>query len=541
MTPLSGIVQYIKAHWDSDLFRKRITPSANLTHACLLLNGQRRPLMQYENPIIRGFNPDPSICRVGEDYYIVTSSFEYFPGLPVYHSRDLVNWTQISNCLQRAEEFPLLPVGDSGGVWAPSIRWHEGVFYVTATLEGYGNFIVTASDPAGTWTPPVWLPEIGGIDPSIYFEDGHAYYCTNDRLDAAHGAISLEEIDLTTGRVIGERKNIWTGFGASFLEAPHVYRIGEWYYLLAAEGGTFWTHMATIARSKELFGPYEGCPDNPILTNVCDGSWTVLCTGHGDLLEDHRGNWWMVHLSTRLARRTMGHLGRETFLTPVRWVDGWPVCGNHGKRAVLAEEGPLWAAQQPPQAFHADMHRTSWEPQWLFLRKMDMGRHQRLPGKMVLMPATQTLRDKTPTFAGLRPLDFACRMEADFTFDPLQPGDEAGFAIRLSSMFHITCTVGMGNLLTLTLQAEDICHTVAQRVIPEGPVTLIVVSDKEKYVFSFRDETGAETVLGQVSTRFLAIEIAGRCFTGTVWGLYAACAKPTAAHMTVNRFALLPQ
>lgn len=132
--------------------------------------------MQYENPIMRGFHPDPSICRVGGGFYLVVSSFEYFPGLPVYHSTDLVNWKQIGNCLQRADEFPLLEVGDSSDVWAPTIRWHEGTFYVTAALEKHGNFIVTAEDPCGEWSSPLWLEKISGIDPSLYFEDGHTYY-----------------------------------------------------------------------------------------------------------------------------------------------------------------------------------------------------------------------------------------------------------------------------------------------------------------------------------------------------------------------------
>ena len=145
-----------------------------------------------QNPILRGFHPDPSICRVGDDYYLVVSSFEYFPGIPIYHSRDLVNWRQIGNCVQRADEFPLQLVEDSGGIWAPVIRWNNGLFYVTATLEGCGNFIVSASDPSGEWSAPVWVTEVGGIDPSLYFEDDHAYYCSNDRLDDSGAMISMQ-------------------------------------------------------------------------------------------------------------------------------------------------------------------------------------------------------------------------------------------------------------------------------------------------------------------------------------------------------------
>lgn len=495
--------------------------------------------MQYENPILRGFHPDPSICRVGGDYYLVVSSFEYFPGLPIYHSRDLVNWEQIGNCLQRAEEFPLLPVGDSGGMWAPTIRWYEGKFYVTATLEGYGNFIVTAEEPAGRWSSPVWLPEIGGIDPSLYFEDGHAYYCTNDRLDGSE-MISMQEIDPETGRIIGERRALWSGTKAHFLEAPHVYRIGGWYYLLVAQGGTFFTHMANIARSRHLWGPYEECPHNPILTNMCDQTWQVQCSGHADLFEDAQGNWWVVHLGIRLARRTMTHLGRETFLTPVRWEDGWPMCGSD-RYAVLAGEGPLTAPQQPVRPFVADMSRTDWEPQWIFLRRPDMVAHKRLPGCMLLTPAEKTLRDQNPTFAALRPLDFDCVTETVFSFSPEKPGDEAGLAVRLDKQFHITCTVGLaetGRVLTLAFQAEDVHHMVARQTIPEGEVTLRMTADREKYVLEYAVADAAMQRLGQVSTRFVATEFMGRSFTGTVIGLYATSADETGAPMRVSRFSM---
>ncbi|MBP3656018.1 MAG: family 43 glycosylhydrolase [Clostridia bacterium] len=492
--------------------------------------------MQYENPILRGFHPDPSICRVGGDYYLVVSSFEYFPGLPIYHSRDLVNWTHIGNCLQRAGEFPLLGVGDSGGVWAPTIRYHGGLFYVTATLEKYGNFIVTAEDPAGVWSSPVWLPEIGGIDPSLYFEDGHAYYCTNDRLDPEQEMISMQEIDVATGRIIGKRSMLWQGTGAHFLEAPHVYHIGGWYYLLVAEGGTYYTHMAAIARSRSLWGPYESCPHNPILTNMCDPSWQVQCSGHADLFEDAQGNWWAVHLGIRLARRTMTHLGRETFLTPVVWQNGWPVCG-HDRKAVIIEDGPISAAQNPPAPFIADMTRTDWEPEWIFLRQTDDARHARVPGAMLLRPCTQTLLDCCPTFAAVRPTDFDCTMEAAFTFKPQQEGDEAGLAVRLDSRFHIACTYGYGGMLTLTLQAEDVTHIAAQKPVCVTELRLRMRSDKEKYVFEYMED-GSYKTLGQVSTRFVATEFMGRSFTGTVIGLYAACRKETQAVMRVTEFSV---
>lgn len=493
--------------------------------------------MRYHNPIIPGFNPDPSICRVGDDYYLATSTFEYFPGIPVYHSRDLVNWTHIGNALQRADEFPLMPVADSGGVWAPTIRYHEGKFYITSTLEKYGNFIVTAEDPAGEWSAPVWLPEVGGIDPSIFFENGHAWYCTNDRLDPKQEAITLQEIDVDTGKIIGERFTLWSGIGAHFIEAPHLYHIGDWYYLITAEGGTFWTHMITVARSRSITGPYESCPYNPILTNACDPSWQVLSTGHGDLVDDPQGNWWMVHLGVRLARRTTGHLGRETFLTPCHWEDGWPVCNHADRHAVLVEDGPLVSPQLPRPAFTADLTRDTWEPQWLFLRHMDMERHLREPGAIRLIGTQMTLADPAPTFAGMRHLDFDCTTDVTFNFDPIKPGDEAGLALRLSSMFNVTCTVDHGGVLTLTQHMEDIHHVINQVHLPSGEVRLRMIADKEKYTFYYEQDHEYH-LLGHASTRFLAVEIAGKCFVGTVIGLYATSREDTGAVMNVSSFTM---
>lgn len=228
-------------------------------------------MMVYHNPIIKGFHPDPSICRVCDDYYLVTSSFEYFPGIPIFHSRDLVNWKQIGNCLTKTEDYPLMNVKDSGGIWAPTIRYKEGRFYVTATLEAYGNFIVSTNDPRKEWSSPVWIA-MGGIDPSILFDHGKAFYCTNGSLHPGREEIVVAEISPETGDVIEGPITVWEGIGGGFLEAPHVYHIGEWFYLMAAEGGTNFNHMITLARSRSIWGPYESCPWNPILTNVHDTS-----------------------------------------------------------------------------------------------------------------------------------------------------------------------------------------------------------------------------------------------------------------------------
>lgn len=494
----------------------------------------------YHNPVIKGFHPDPSVCRAGEDYYLVVSSFEYFPGIPIYHSRDLVNWKQIGNCVTNAEQFPLDKVKDSGGIWAPTIRYYEGRFYVTATLEGFGNFIISSDHPAGKWSDPVWVP-VGGIDPSLFFENGRAYYCTNDRLNPDEEEITLEEIDVCTGELLGGQKTLWNGTGGGFMEAPHIYHVGEWYYLMAAEGGTFFTHMITLARSKDIWGPYESCPYNPILTNRHDTRKEVMCTGHGDLLQDYNGNWWIFHLGIRLSRRTMTHLGRETFLTPVEWRDGWFLAGND-RKASLVCEGPLWAAQerQAADCWQADFANPQWEPEFRFLRTPNRDSYQRENEKLYLYPSKISLEDeKNASFAGVCQPDFDCEVETEFAFAPKKEGDEAGLAVLLTSEFQYRFgkkKAADGNVIFVEKVAEDMRQTACEIPVGEGGVKLLIRADKEKYTFFYAVGEEELQEVCSASTRFLACEVSGRCFTGTMTGLYASCKEETDAVMEIENF-----
>jgi xylan 1,4-beta-xylosidase len=278
--------------------------------------------MPYTNPVIPGFHPDPSVCRVGADYYLVTSSFEYYPGVPIFHSRDLFNWRPIGHCLTRESQLPLHGARSSGGIFAPTIRYHQGRFYmVTTNITARKHILVHAENPEGPWSEPVWL-DMDGIDPSLLFDDdGKVYFSST-----GPGGIWQSELDVERGTWIGEKRSLWAGTGGSFPEAPHLYRLGDTYYLLIAEGGTEYGHMVTIARSGTPWGPFEPCPHNPILSHRSK-SLEIRCTGHGDLVQDHRGNWWMVFLGTRpVGYPPCYHLGRETFLAPVSWdANGWPV------------------------------------------------------------------------------------------------------------------------------------------------------------------------------------------------------------------------
>ncbi|HAS83495.1 MAG TPA: glycoside hydrolase family 43 protein, partial [Verrucomicrobia bacterium] len=284
--------------------------------------------MKYSNPVIPGFYPDPSICRVGQDFYLVTSSFEYFPGVPLFHSRNLVNWKQIGHCLTRHAQLPLSGVSISGGIYAPTIRYHGGRFYmVTTNCRNGGNFFVWSDAPDGAWSDPVWIAH-KGIDPDLFWDDDGSVYVTG-------AGICQTKIDIKTGQSLSESTHLWSGCGGHYPEAPHLYKISGHYYLMIAEGGTEYGHCVTIARGPTPQGPWETCPHNPILTHRSKSKIPVQATGHGDMVEDQSGNWWMVCPGIRPKGFHSCHfLGRETFLTPVKWVDGWPVIGNNGEIAI---------------------------------------------------------------------------------------------------------------------------------------------------------------------------------------------------------------
>ena len=383
-----------------------------------------------------------------------------------------------------------------------------------------------------------WI-SVGGIDPSIYFEDRRAYYCTNQTLHSGQEEVTLYEIDVESGAVIGEGRTLWTGIGGGHLEAPHVYHIGEWYFLLTAEGGTNFNHMVTVARSASLWGPYEGCPDNPILTNVHDTSKAVLCAGHGDLICDHYGNWWMVHLAIRLSRRTMSHLGRETFLMPVFWQDGWPKVGN-GKKAALEYDGPLWFEQKTERSWQADFYCECWEPEWIFLRNPQKEVYKRGGGELKLYPTCTCFSDgKNPVFAAVRQFDFECEVDTAFSFTPCEKGDEAGLAIVLSSQFYyrfVKKRTEEGNCLVLEKNAEDMYQRACQIPVQDEKMYLKIRCDKEYYYFSYSTDGIRYYDIASASTRFLACEVAGRCFTGTIVGLYAGACQETNAVMCVETF-----
>ncbi|HEY5955465.1 MAG TPA: glycoside hydrolase family 43 protein, partial [Polyangiaceae bacterium] len=261
----------------------------------------RKPGRHYTNPILTGFHPDPSICRAGDDYYLVTSSFEYFPGIPIFHSRDLVHFHQIGHVLTRKSQLPLDGVRSSGGLYAPTIRYHHGKFYVVCTnMHLQRNFIVRARRPQGPWSEPLWIDR-EGFDPSLFFDDTGEVYFTRDGqgADFDHPQIFQAKIDVSTGKLRNRPKSIFTGTGGIWPEASHIYRRGDWHYLVIAEGGTSYGHSAVVARSRKPTGPFEACPYNPLMTHANRPRDPFQALGHADLVDTPTGETFAVLLGIR--------------------------------------------------------------------------------------------------------------------------------------------------------------------------------------------------------------------------------------------------
>ncbi|MDE6108948.1 MAG: glycoside hydrolase family 43 protein, partial [Muribaculaceae bacterium] len=362
----------------------------------------------YRNPVIPGFYPDPSVCRVDSDFYLVNSSFQFFPGVPVWHSRDLVNWEQIGNVLDRPSQLPLGEASAWLGIYAPTIRYNDGTFYMITTNVGpqaaghNGNFLVTATHPAGPWSEPVWL-EQGGIDPSLYFEDGRVYMTSNP-----DNTIFLCEIDPATGKQLTPSRAIWQGTGGRYPEAPHIYKKDGWYYLLIAEGGTELGHGATIARSRDIYGPYTPAPHNPVLSNfrmAAQGS-TIQGVGHADLVDAPDGSWWIVALGYRTMGNGCHTLGRETMLAPVRWDEGaWPVVNATGTLDTLMTPPAMLPAVpvRKPAATTDFTKIKALGHEWVYLRNPRMENYA-LSGKGLTLKGTEVTLDGSgsPTWTGVR-------------------------------------------------------------------------------------------------------------------------------------------
>lgn len=486
--------------------------------------------MQFTNPVIPGFYPDPSICRVGDDYYLVTSTFEYFPGVPIFHSKDLVHWRQIGHCLSREEQLPISGSGNSSGVYAPTLRYHEGWFYmVTTNVGGIGNFYVKTRNPEGPWSKPITIAQ-DGIDPSFLFDgDGRVYFQS-----ARIGGIYQCEIDIETGSMLTESRLIWKGSGGAHPEAPHLYKIKDYYYLMIAEGGTEYGHMVTIARSTEPYGPYESFSNNPILSNR-SMDIPIQATGHADLVQAQDGSWWAVCLGIRpVSYPYRHHLGREVFLAGVSWTeDGWPIIGNNGHIHPVMEAPELPETRWPEKPARDDFDESRLDWEWAFLRNPNPGSWslEERPGFLTLYGQPATLNDSgSPAFVGRRLRHLSCSIQAAIEFAPLNEGEEAGLTIYMNGKYHYELAVrleGGRRVLVFrrtvgSMKVEDL------RDCPEGSGVLQIRALPDRFEASFLTMDSQVLEMGWGESHFLSTEMAGG-FTGVFIAMYATSPSKHAA------------
>ena len=510
----------------------------------------------YRNPILAGFHPDPSICRAGEDYYLVNSSFSYFPGIPIFHSRDLVHWQQLGHVITRSSQANFAGLGISRGVFAPAISHHDGVFYVVTTLvDAGGNCFFTANNPAGPWSDPVWLHEVDGIDPSFFFDDdGRAWLVNNGpppdnrpRYDG-HRAIWLQEFDVPTQKLAGPREIIVNGGvdpakKTTWVEGPHLFKKDGWYYLICAEGGTSEEHSEVVFRSRSVRGPYLPWAKNPILTQrTLDPRRPdpVTCTGHADFVETPAGAWWAVFLGCRPYEGNLYNTGRETFMLPVTWTDNWP--------AILPPDQPvpvIAAAPGLPVAPSSVIPLNSnftWrdkfdgpelQPVWNFLRTppdawLNLSAH---PGALTLQPRDVSLHDRgNPAFIGYRQ-QHGRFVATTAVHAPTAAGESAGLAAFQNETHYFFLGIRRRDTAlqvflerTTSPDHEEAPQMVAHWEIPApvpGLVYLKIEADGRAYTFSFGTRpTEWQTLSDHEDGSILSTTVAGG-FVGAYVGLHA--------------------
>ena len=513
------------------------------------------PAGSYRNPILTGFYPDPAICRVGDDFYLINSTFSYFPGIPIFHSRDLVHWTQIGNVIDRPSQLDFTGQRISSGLFAPTIKYHDGVYYVVCTQVNHGgNFLVTATNPAGPWSDPQWF-DFDGIDPSLFFDDnGRAWMVNNGNppdnkpLYQGHRAIWIQEFDVAKRQLIGPRSIIING-GVDlskqpvWIEGPHLFKRDGWYYLCCAEGGTSTNHSQVILRSKSPTGPFVPWEKNPILTQRdLDGNvpQAVTATGHANLIEGPDGNWWAVFLACRPIENGYQTTGRETFLLPMKWTDdGWPLILPPGVRVPYTQTSPKVAAASPAPVplsgnftwrDEFDSGAEQLGPLWLMLRtpKDKWWSLTEPKGTLSLTPRSDTLDGLgNPAFFGRR-LQHA-KFSTSLSLTPSTANNvSAGLALFQNEKHFYYLGVrntakGLALFLELANNAKP--TVIASASLPEAAqVELRVTANDLSGKFEYRASGGEwQTLLAGADLKPITAKAAGdgMHFTGAVVGVHA--------------------
>lgn len=509
---------------------------------------------QFRNPILTGFYPDPSNTRVGEDYYLVTSTFAYFPGLPVFHSRDLVNWTQIGNAIDRPDQVDFGNLGLSRALFAPTIEHHEGVFYILNTCVDCGdNFVITASDPSGPWSDPVWLPELdGGIDPALFIdEDGAAWILNNGPPDRepeydGHRAIWIQRFDLETLATFGPRTVLVDG-GVDFstrpiwIEGPHIYKVDGRYVLTAAEGGTAEGHSQVALRADRPDGPYTPDPDNPFLTQrdlPRDRDFPITSAGHADLVQTPDGDWWATFLAVRPYGDDYYNTGRETFLMPVSWENGWPRITGPGEviphvldRPALPEQAEGALPMAGPFSDREEFDGETLPLHWLTVRNPRSNWMNLSGGALYLKARPHGLGHMgNPSFVARRQQHMNASASTEVRFTPSREGDRAGLAAFQSDDYWWFIGVGRHQGADVVVAerragpddaASGVLMATAPLPSPGDPLGLKIEVRAGRIDLFFAGPEGVWTPLvHEGDATILSTRVAGG-FVGSVFGAYA--------------------
>lgn len=518
--------------------------SKNKEHVKIVEN----QINEYSNPILQGFYPDPSICKAGDSYYLVNSTFAYFPGIPIFKSDDLVNWEQIGNVLDRPEQLDLDGLDVSRGIFAPAIRFNNGIFYLTCTIVGgKNNFVVTATNPEGPWSNPIWIPEVEGIDPSLFFDtDGKCYIIYNSDapdkkpLYQGHRTIKIYSFDYENGKVIGEPTILING-GADiskkpiWIEGPHIYKRNGYYYLMAAEGGTAEDHSEVVFRSKNVKGPYVSYENNPILTQRhldINRPNPITSIGHVDIIEDNIGNWWGVFLGSRPYSDNHYNTGRETFMAPVKWENDWPLFNLEGDvvqtsyptpNNVLKEEKTF--KNSGKYVFKEEFKNSKLSFEWLFLRTPREKWHTISNGNISIKTRSESVSEKqNPSFIGYRQQHLNGNVSSEMHFETNKENEKSGLiAFQNDAHFYYICK-SFSNEKTVVQLFQSKGNTM--ELLIEKPLhsktslNLKIEAKGAIYNFLFAEDGKDWEVLKLgVDARFLSTKKAGG-FVGTIYAMY---------------------
>jgi xylan 1,4-beta-xylosidase len=504
----------------------------------------------FYNPILPGWYSDPSICSNGEDYFLVTSTFSYYAGVPIFHSKDLVNWKQIGHILDRPSQLKLDGQKVSGGIFAPAISYNprNQTYYMITTNVGGGNFFVKTKDPFGSWSDPVWLREVQGIDPSFFFDDdGKAYIVNNDapqgtpRYDG-HRAIRVQEFDVATEKTVGERKVLVDGGihpeeNPIWIEGPHIYKIKGQYFLMAAEGGTGPGHSEVILRGASPMGPFIPWKNNPILTQrhlSPDRANPITCAGHADLIQAKEGDWWAVFLACRPIDNKFENLGRETFMMPVRWSeDGFPYItqGEETIPMMLRRDGVI---RQDTVTFgnfqiHDDFNAPSLSSGWAMLRSpgRELYSLEDKKGYLSMICANSSASERnTPAFISRRLQHHKFECSTRLMFTPQGDSTSAGLLLFKDEghQYFLSITgADSGKRVVVEKVGEHNIEILASAKLNEAApsIDLRIQGLGQHYTFQYATATGEwKTLLDKVDAYYLSTANSFG-FTGTNIGMYA--------------------